>query len=453
MINSSEYVQRRISLAKSINKPCLIILDSAPVLKVNDEALNKYRPDSDLLYFTGFSEPNSCFVALVNLVDPINQIKEVKDNPKPEQSTTISCRMFVQSKDQVDEQWHGPREGINGTLLKYQMDSVFDINELYDLLKEWILDHRNQTIYFSSQNENSPAYQVIQDLYDIILTPDKNFFSPKKIMHQLRCQKSQTEINLIRRACEISSQAHLKLINMAKDGMKEYQLEGAFIGDVMSHGCSGLAYPCTIGSGINGTIIHYNHNKGTLREGELVVVDAGGEYQSYAADISRTWPVNGKFNDQQRLLYQIVFETQQECLKMVKPGALFENIQQKAVEIISRGLIEIGLLKGDFDEIIRQDASEPFYMHGIGHWIGIDVHDCPEFHIFNKPFLPGYCLTIEPGVYISPHAKLNSFVDLTTFNKLIGIAVRLEDTVVVTEDGMEVLGTLPKEITFFEKKI
>lgn len=433
-----EYMNRRKILANSLNEECMLIFDSAPIKLVNDEQIHRYVPNKDILYFTGFSEPNCCFVCLV-------------DEKKNMQSF-----LFVEPRNKKDDIWHGSRLELGEIKIQYDLDEVYDLEESNELLKDMIINHRSNCVYFNNTNPDSPVHQIVLELYGAILYENKNLKSPNKIVHQIRCTKSSNEISLIRRACQISARAHSNLMKYAKPGLKEFQLEGMFTGEVMLNGCSRLAYDCTIGSGINGCIIHYNQNNSTLKNGDLVVVDAGGEFNGYASDISRTWPVGGIFSEKQKEIYQIVLDTQKECISMVAPGMTFDRIQRRSIDMITEGLLKLGILKGNKKELETHNIIELFYPHGIGHWIGLDVHDCLDFQTFNKAFQSGYCLTIEPGIYIGEHIldhiKDSSFIDMEKLKEYLNIAVRIEDTILVTDDGFEILSeSAPREISQIEE--
>jgi Xaa-Pro aminopeptidase len=259
--------------------------------------------------------------------------------------------------------------------------------------------------------------------------------------------KSPAEQALMQQAAQISAEAHIRVMRASKPGLMEYELEAEFIYEVMRKGCRALAYPSIVGGGVNGCTLHYNQNDQVLRDGDLVLVDAGGEYQYYASDITRTFPVNGRFSEDQKAIYNIVLESQLAGIECVRPGIPWDTMQKKVVETLVPGLVALGILEGDPTTLIEQKAYRSVYMHSSGHWLGLDVHDVGEYLVNNASRLlePGMVLTIEPGIYIAPNTP-------NIDKRWWGIGVRIEDDVLVTDTGHEVLsGAAPKTVEAIER--
>jgi Xaa-Pro aminopeptidase len=262
----------------------------------------------------------------------------------------------------------------------------------------------------------------------------------------MRLIKSQEEIQIMQQAADIAAAAHVDAMKAVRPGMMEYELEALIEFNFRKSGASAPAYSSIVGGGANATVLHYVNNDDTLRDGDLVLVDAGAEYRGYASDITRTFPVNGRFSEAQREIYELVLDTQVSCVNMAQPGATMEELKSHSIQMLTEGMVRLGLLKGETAELIKEEKYKQFYMHGLGHYLGMDVHDVGRYQIEGQPrkLEPGMVITVEPGVYIAPGTK-----DIP--EKYLGIGVRIEDDVLITEGGRKVLSyKVPKAIDEIE---
>lgn len=386
----------------------------------------RYRQDSDFFYLTGFEEPEA--IAIVS--------------PAQEKKYTL----FVRPRDPEREIWDGRRAGVEGAKKDFGADEAFPIAEFDEKLQDF-LDGAD-TLYY--------RLGVNRDLDDTIIRqitrmrawnrkpihPPQTIVDPATIVHEMRVLKSPEEIELMQRAADIAAAAHCEAMKAARPGMKEYEVEALIEQVFRRSGASGPSYTSIIGSGANATVLHYISNDGELREGDLLLIDAGAEYKGYASDITRTFPINGRFTKAQRDIYELVLETQMSCVDMVRPGNTHEQLKQHSISMITEGLVRLGLLKGKPSDLIKEKKYEQFYMHGLGHMLGIDVHDVGRYYDGEKEsraLEPGVVMTVEPGIYISPETK-----DIPA--QYLGIGVRIEDDVLCTNDGPRVLTTkVPKQ--------
>lgn len=418
---SIELKTRRLNFAKKLNHPCIVVIDAAPEQYICNDNEYRYRQDSDFYYLCGFPESNSCLVMLIH-----------NDYDFLDQDPIINYRLYVQPRDKNQEIWSGPRIGPHGAVQKYGADSGHSIIDKAEQdLTQLFIDYKDQNIYFSSRDSNSIASKVINKLCDSFKHKIRNALIP---LHDLRVIKTSFEIELLRYSCEISSQAHNNLLNIS--GWNEYIYDGAFTGYVMSKGCKRLAYPNIIGSGTNSTILHYQKNHDIIQNGDLVLVDAGGEYRGYASDITRTWPSNGKFSETQQNIYELVLRVNKECIEKIRPGIEFNVLEDHAIKILGQGLFDLGIITNKNLSTIRQ-----FYMHSLGHWLGMDVHDCFTLDIHETTLKAGMVFTIEPGLYFSPYLDVDCYTNKQIFERYCGIGIRIEDDILVTENGHEVLSS------------
>jgi Xaa-Pro aminopeptidase len=431
---NDELSRRRERYARSIGHPCLIIIDAASEKFMCPHNEYRYRQDSDFYYLTGFPEPEAILLMFVT--------RRLK----------IDYHLFVRSKDPSKEIWTGQREGQEGAISKYGANDAHPIEQSEEYLYQFIMKSikLNFPVYFSSHNSESPSSKMIDKLKNIILfTEDnkqlnikQNLFNALVPLHKLRLIKTPYEIDLLRKVCQISSDAHTQLMIQSRVGMNEYALDGLFTGYVMQNGCPRIAYPNIVGSGSNATILHYEKNNKKIKDGDLVLVDAGGELEGYAADITRTWPINGRFTKEQREIYELVLSVQKKCIDSVSPGVNFKDLQQLACDMFGEGLINLGIIRKTNKETVCK-----FYMHNLGHFLGMDVHDCLTCDYKDVILLSGMVITIEPGLYFSPYLVSNTNVNGKILSKYSGIGVRIEHDILVTNDGCEVLSLAPKEIT------
>ncbi|SRR5579883_354861 len=431
MIKMTEYAKRRKQLMQSINPTAIVILPAAPIHRRNGDYDHPYRQSSDLSYLTGFEEPESVLVLI----------------PKRKKGEFI---LFNRVRDREKEIWEGYRAGQAGAIKTYGADEAHPIAEFEKYLPE-LLEGRTEVHYPLGID---PAFdKILLDGVNKIRGKIRNglqspiaFVDITDTLHEMRLIKSPAEIEVMRKAAEISVDAHLRAMKACKPGMYEYELEAELQYEFNRNGARYPAYTSIVGSGANSCILHYNTNNQKIKNGDIVLIDAGCEYQNYAADITRTFPANGKFTPEQRAIYDIVLAAQIAGIKAVRPGAEWPKVQDVMVKIIAQGLKELGLLKGNLKDLIEKQSYFKFYMHKSGHWLGLDVHDVGRYKMHGKwrKLKPGMVLTVEPGIYISSDIP-------GVPKKWHNIGVRIEDDVLVTKNGNDVLtGRLPKKATDIE---
>src|SRR6476659_5283151 len=264
--------------------------------------------------------------------------------------------------------------------------------------------------------------------------PPQTIIDPATIIHEMRVLKSADELELMQRAADIAAEAHVEAMKSARHGMKEYEVEALIEQIFRRYGAAAPAYTSIVGAGANATVLHYINNDGELRDGELLLIDAGAEYKGYASDITRTFPINGRYTKPQRDIYDLVLKAQMACVEMVRPGTTHDQVKQRSIEILTEGMVELGLLQGKPDELIKEKKYEKFYMHGLGHMLGIDVHDVGRYYFGqeSRALEPGVVMTVEPGIYVAPDST-------EVPQQYLGIGVRIEDDVVCTANGPRVL--------------
>ena len=387
----------------------------------------RYRQNSDFFYLTGFEEPDAIAVIA----------------PSQEKKFTL----FVRPRDPERAIWDGYRAGVEGAVADYSADEAFPIADFDAKLPE-VLDGP-LTLYYAFGHANSELDEKIIRQLTLMretnrrpLEPPQTIVDPTSILHEMRVFKSEAEVEIMQRAADIAAAAHVEAMKATRAGVKEYEVEAMLEASFRRQGAAGSSYTSIVGSGANATVLHYITNQDTLRDGDLLLVDAGAEYQGYASDITRTFPINGKFSEAQRDIYDLVLKTQVSCIDMVRPGVRLEDLKTHSVEMLTEGMVSLGLLKGDPAKLIEEKKYLQFYMHNLGHFLGIDVHDAGRYY-FNgesRPAEPGMVMTIEPGLYISPDTKnIPEGFNQDVPAKYLGIGVRIEDDVLVTEKGARVL--------------
>ena len=426
-----ECKHRRKRLMDMMGEDCIAILPTASVQLRNRDVDFQFRPDSDFYYLSGFPEPEALMVLIPN---------------RREGEYLLFCR----ESDPAQEIWHGRRCGIEKAAEEYEVDDVFPITDIDDILPGLI--ENKERIYYNMGNDASFDQRVMGWLNAVrkrsragINAPDE-FISLDHLLHDMRLYKSRHELSTMRRAAKISAQAHIRAMQVCKPGMMEYQVEAELIHSFMQQGSRYAAYPSIVGAGENGCILHYTENEAECKDGDLLLIDAGAELDGYASDITRTFPINGKFTDEQKAVYEIVLAAQLAAIEQVKAGNHWNDPHDAAVRVITEGLVELEILNGNVDTLIEQAAYKPYYMHRTGHWLGMDVHDVGEYKLDGNWRLlePGMVLTVEPGLYFNQTTKgLDS--------KWYNIGIRIEDDVVVTKEGNEVLSKdAPKSINDIE---
>ncbi|WP_454781594.1 Xaa-Pro aminopeptidase [Legionella sp. WA2022007384] len=430
MISQQEYQTRRNQLAKKLPEGSIAIIPAAHEVLRNGDAHYRFRQDSNFYYLTGFNEPD----ALLVLISGAN----------------TQSILFSRTRNPAEEQWTGKRLGQDGALSKLGMHAAFPIDSVEEELPK-LLSGKSAVYYALARNPDMEK-TIMQSLVTLkgqvrrgVKVPDY-LCDLEPILGEMRLFKSDAELDLMRRAATISVKAHEHAMRRCKHLEHEYQLEAELIYEFSRHGCRSVAYDPIVGCGENACVLHYTDNNKPLHRGSLVLIDAGGEFENYAADITRTFPINGKFSAEQKSIYELVLKAQKAGIAAVKPGLPWNSVQQIMVRILTEGLCALGILHGNVDELVAKEAYKPFYMHNSGHWLGLDVHDCGLYKINGewRPLEPGMVLTVEPGLYISANIP---GVDKRWWD----IGVRIEDDVIVTKTGHEVLtAALPVEVDDIE---
>jgi len=428
------FSERRDLLADKVLEDSAIIVSAASVKSRISDTEYSYRQDSNFYYLSGYEEPESLI-----LIRP-NQDKE---------RFVIFCR----DRDPLREQWDGFRTGQEGVIQDYGADAAYSINSIDEIMPKLLEGTKN--IYFSMSAPCGVDAKISSWVEDIRKNtrsgaePPQNLLSLDSILHEMRLIKESDEMDLMKKAANITTEAHIRAMQSVRPGMYEYQLEAEYLYAFNKNGARSPAYNSIVGGGNNSCILHYVENNAELKDGDLVLVDAGCEYQYYASDVTRTFPVNGKFSPEQREIYSIVLEAHKQSMEQAKPGNKWNLMHEKSVEVIVEGLLSIGLLQGSRDEIIDKGEYSKFYMHRIGHWLGMDVHDVGSYKQDGdwRPLEEGMVMTVEPGIYI-----LDSMEGMD--DKWKGIGVRIEDDIAITESGFEILTPdVPRTIEEVEQTV
>ena len=414
------FTARRRKLAQQMPKGSVAVLAGAVEQPRNSDVTYPFRQHSDLLYLTGFNEPEAWLLLTA------------------EGESHVFCR----PRDRALEIWHGRRLGPQGVVLELGIDAAYPLADLAEQMPK-LLAGRSTVLCHLGQDE-TVDHQLLAWVSQLRqgarqgVAPPTTFEDLSLLLHEMRLHKNADELAIMRAAATLSAQAHqaawAACVRAQQRATHEYHLE-AEIRQVCSWaGATEFAYPAIVGRGENACILHYNENNAPLRDGDLVLIDAGCEWQGYASDITRTFPVNGVFSAEQRALYEVVLAAQEAAIAAVKPGASVRSPHHEATRVLCAGLLDLGLLQGSLDEVISQERYRPFFMHGTSHWLGLDVHDVGQYKHGGdwRALAPGMCLTIEPGLYIAPD---NDSVP----EPWRGIGIRIEDDVVVNEQGCEVL--------------
>jgi Xaa-Pro aminopeptidase len=388
----------------------------------------RFRQDSDFWYLTGFPEPDA-----IAVIDPASK-----------QPFTL----YVRPRDLEMETWFGRREGTEGAVKNYGADKAFSVEKFDgDLAK--ILDGHDKLYYRfavdKALDQKILEYLTTQRVRRLKTAyPPHTIVDPTIILGEMRLHKDKEEVAMMQRAADIAAEAHVLAMKKVKPGMNEFQVESLIEAYMREKGANGVAYNSIVGGGDNATILHYVENNMPLKDGDLILIDAGAEYQGYASDITRTFPVNGKYSKAQREVYDVVLDVQEKCIEYTKTGNTVKKRQEFSIELLTEGMKKLGLLKGKTKDLIKKKSYMKYYMHGVGHYLGLDVHDAGRYFTdqgakSSKPFAPGMVLTVEPGLYIPPDDK-------SAPAKYRGIGIRIEDDVLVTKDGNLNLTTkVPKD--------
>lgn len=437
-IEQSEYRQRQQQLISKIGQGTAIFR-SASLATMHNDVEYTYRQESSFYYLTGFNEPEA--VAVFAPHHPEHQYI-----------------LFVQPKDPEKETWTGYRCGIEAAKEIYGADAAYPIAELNKQLPQYLVDADRIYYHFGSdQDFNNTIISHWQRLMSRYQRSGKSplaIADPRPLTFPMRLVKSPAEIAMMRQATKISAMAHNRAREFAQPGIYEYQVQAEIEHIFRREGGIGIAYPSIVASGENACILHYIENERQMQDRELLLIDAGCSYGYYNGDITRTFPVGGKFTPEQKALYEIVLEAQLSAIAEVQPGKSWNEFHDIAVCVIVQGLLDLGLLKGDLEEIIKEEKYKPFYMHRTGHWLGLDVHDVGTYKQNSQTWqslTPGNILTVEPGIYISPYIKpAEGQPDIPDNWK--GIGIRIEDDVLVTATGHEILtADVPKSVADMER--
>ena len=430
-----EPATRRTQLMKLIGRDGVAIIPSArEVIRARDTHY-KFRQDSDFRYLTGFLEPDAVAVLV-----PGRKV----DGHKSEYV------LFVRDRNPEREIWDGRRAGPEGAVRDYGADEAFSIDDFEEQLHQLVAGRKH--VHYSMGEHldwDAKIAAVVREIREVSrrgAAAPTDFVALETSLHEMRLRKSPAELKIMARACQISAEAHCIAMRASKAGVREWQLGAEIEYHFAKHDME-PGYGSIIGSGANGCILHYVENRDVLRDGDLVLIDAGGELEGYTADITRSYPVSGKFSAAQRAVYEVVLAANKAAIKTLKAGESVGKPHEVATRILTEGMVELGLLKGDVKTLIREGKHRQFYMHGTGHWLGMDVHDVGRYKLDGayRRFEPGMVMTVEPGLYIAPGSK-------GVPEKYWGIGIRIEDDVVVTEQGPQVLtGGVPKEIGEIEK--
>ncbi|WP_313572937.1 Xaa-Pro aminopeptidase [Pseudescherichia sp.] len=415
-MTQSEFLRRRQALLAQMAPASAALIFSAPEATRSADSEYPYRQNSDFWYFTGFNEPEAVLV-LIKSDDTHNH-----------------SVLFNRLRDKTAEIWFGRRLGQEAAPEKLGVDRALAFSEIDEQLYQLL---NGLDVVYHAQGEYPYADAILFTALDKLrkgsrqnLTAPASMTDWRPIVHEMRLFKSPEEIDVLRRAGEISALAHTRAMQVCRPGMFEYQLEGEILHEFNRHGARFASYNTIVGGGENGCILHYTENESELRDGELVLIDAGCEYRGYAGDITRTFPINGKFTPAQREIYDIVLASLDAALTLFRPGTSIQDVTSDVVRIMITGLVKLDILKGDVDQLLADNAHRAFFMHGLSHWLGLDVHDVGVYGPDRARTLePGMVLTVEPGLYIAPDADVPP--------QYRGIGIRIEDDILITENGNE----------------
>ena len=420
---------------EQIGKDAVAVIPAAHEVTRSYDTEFKFHQDPDFYYLTGFPEPDA--IAVINPSSKKNKYT-----------------LFVRPRDPLMETWYGRREGVDGAKKNYGVDKALPIEKFETELPKLL--NGNEKLYYRFGLDNKLDQTILQYLsgqrFRRLKTayPPHTIIDPTLILGEMRLHKSDEEIELMQKAGDIAAEAHVLAMKACKPGMNEYQIESLMESYMRDKGASGVAYNSIIGGGDNACILHYVENNCDLKEGDLLLIDAGANYKGYASDITRTFPVSGKYTKPQREVYDVVLDVQLQCIEATKTGTTIKERQDLSIELLTEGMKKLGLLKGKTKELIKNKKYEKYYMHGVGHYLGLDVHDAGRYFTDqtaknSRPFAPGMVLTVEPGLYIPPDDK-----DAPA--KYRGIGIRIEDDVLVTEAGnLNLTAKVPKDADEIEQ--
>ena len=420
-ISKREFERRRRELMLQMEPNSIAILPSASTLIRNRDSEFKFRQDSDFHYLSGFNEPDSVLVLV----------------PGRKHG---QCLFFCRERNPERELWDGYRAGPEGLCQNFGADDAFPITDIDDILPG-LMEGRERVYY--SMGKRPEFDKQVMDWVNVLRSkarsgahPPGEFLDLDHLLHDMRLYKSAAELRVMKEAADISAAAHTRAMKFCQPGMMEYQLEAEYLHEFSASGAQAAAYNSIVGGGKNACVLHYGENNAMLRDGDLVLIDAGCELNCYASDITRTFPVNGRFSKEQQALYEVVLAAQLAAIETIKPGSHWNHSHDETVRVITQGLLDLKILQGDLKTLIETEAYRPFYMHRAGHWIGMDVHDVGDYKVHDewRVLEAGMVMTVEPGIYIAADNK-------EVAAKWRGIGIRIEDDVAVTTNGYEVLSS------------
>jgi Xaa-Pro aminopeptidase len=430
-ISKTEFARRRKNLMAQMEPNSIAIIPSSREQVRSRDTEYPFRQDSDFYYLSGFGEPDAVLVLL----------------PGRRHGQFI---VFCRERDPGMELWNGYRAGPEGVCERHGADDAFPVGDIDDILPG-LIEGRDR-VYYSMGRSAEFDRQIMGWVNSIRskessgAVPPGEFTDLDHMLHEQRLFKSAAELRLLRRAGQITVRAHQRAMRSCRPGMYEYQLEAELQHEFASGGARHAAYNSIVGSGENGCILHYVENSGKMRDGDMVLIDAGCELEYYASDVTRTFPVNGRFSREQRALYELVLKAQAAAIAQIRPGNHWNQPHDASVQVITEGLVELGLLKGRVANLVKREAHRSYYMHRVGHWLGMDVHDVGDYRVGGewRMLEPAMVMTVEPGIYVAPH-------NTRVAKKWRGIGIRVEDNVVVTDEGCEVITAgLPKTVEEIE---
>ena len=431
-MDNTEFLTRQKHLLEKMQPNSICLVPASNLVTRSRDTEYPFRQDSYFQYLCAFPEPEAWLVL----------------SNHQEYSKGL-CVLFCLDKDPTMEIWHGRRSGPKHAKQQYPVNMAFALNELDEQLLDLIDGH--QHIYFA-QGHNRDADDLVFSLLQALRDAPKqskqapsSLIDVRIILDEMRLIKSASEIDMMRQAAAVATQAHIRAMEFVEAGKNEYHLEAEIHHEFAMQGAKYPAYGTIVGAGDNACILHYTENNQALKAGDLVLIDAGCEWQGYASDITRTFPVSGTFSTEQKQLYQLVLNAQVAAFDMIKPNNTIKQASDVAIAVITQGLIDLDILKGELAANIEQQTYRAFYMHGLSHWLGLDVHDVGHYKIDGqeRPLKPGMVLTVEPGIYISPDADVDS--------KWCGTGIRIEDNLLITQSGHENLTlAAPKTISDIE---
>ncbi len=429
-VTKKELARRRRQLMGLMEANSIAILPAAREKVRSRDTHYHFRQDSDFFYLSGFVEPDAVLVLL----------------PGRSHGEYV---LFCREKDPIKEAWDGCRAGPEGACEKFGADDAFPIDDIDDILPG-LLEGRERVYYSLGKDAEFDRHlmewvNVLRGRSEVGAHPPGEFLDLDHHLHDMRLFKSAAEQKVMQEAADITSRAHIRAMQSCKPGLIESQLEAEILHEFAMGGARHAAYTTIVGGGKNALIFHYIDNSSPLRNGDLVLIDAGCEYQGYASDVTRTFPVNGRFSPSQKAIYELVLAMQTAALTAIAPGRHWNEPHQVSVRVATIGMVALGLLEGEVDDLIQSGAYQRYYMHRIGHWIGLDVHDVGDYKVGDewRVLEPGMAMTVEPGLYIPAD-------DERVAKKWRGIGVRIEDDVIVSKTGYHMLSSAPKTVAEIE---